>query len=299
MTAASPVWRFRGGRVALDRPRVMGIVNLTPDSFSDGGELDGVDAALARAGAFVAAGADLIDVGGESTRPGAEAVSPDDEIARIVPFIRAAARAFPDRPISVDTRKAAVAEAALDAGARIVNDVSGLTFDPAMAPLVAARGAGVVVMHMRGTPADMTRRTGYADVVAEVRAELAERLVRAREAGIPPDAVVADPGLGFAKTAEQSLTLLRRLDALDDLGVPLLVGPSRKSFLGAVLEVPPHRRVAGTVAACVLAYLRGARIVRVHDVEPVAQALAVAHAVERGIAADAPVLLSTDRGPLS
>ncbi|MEQ9569573.1 MAG: dihydropteroate synthase, partial [Longimicrobiales bacterium] len=161
---------------------------------------------------------------------------------------------------------------------------------------VAARGAGLVVMHMRGTPGDMRRHTDYDDVVADVRAELAERLVAAREAGIAPDAIVADPGLGFAKTATQSLALLRGLDRLHALGAPLLVGPSRKSFLGAVLGEPPHRRVAGTVAACVLAYLRGARIVRVHDVEPVAQALAVAHAIETGAAFDAaPPPLATDR----
>lgn len=296
MTKDPHHWQLPGGSLLLDRPRVMGIVNLTPDSFSDGGELAGVDDALERARAMVEAGADLLDVGGESTRPGADAVPVDEEIARIVPFVRRAVRMFPNVPLSVDTRKAPVAEAALEAGARIVNDVSGLAFDPAMAPLVAARGAGVVVMHMRGTPADMARRAHYRDVVAEVRDELDQRLARARDAGVAPDAVVADPGLGFAKTAAQSLTLLRHLDALSDLGVPLLVGPSRKSFLGTVLGEPPHRRGAGTVAACVLAYLRGARIVRVHDVEPVVHALAVAHAVETADPHDvvAPPLLATD-----
>ncbi len=296
MTKDPHHWQLPGGVLRLDRPRVMGIVNLTPDSFSDGGESSGVDGALDRARAMVEAGVDLLDVGGESTRPGADAVPVDEEIARILPFVQEAVHRFPNVPISVDTRKAPVAEAALEAGARIVNDVSGLTFDPAMASLVAARGAGVVVMHMRGTPSDMARRTGYHDVVAEVREELTRRLDRAREAGIAPEAVVADPGLGFAKTAAQSLTLLRHLHDLADLGVPLLVGPSRKSFLGAVLGEPPHRRGAGTVAACVLAYLRGARIVRVHDVEPVVQALAVAHAVETADPRDvvAPPILATD-----
>ena len=279
-SAAAPVWRLPGGGLSLERPRVMGILNLTPDSFSDGGTLPTLEAALERARSLVEAGADILDVGGESTRPGAVEVPADEEIRRILPFLREAVPAFPGIPISVDTRKAPVAEAALAAGARIVNDVSGLRHDPELAAGAARWSAGVVVMHMRGTPGTMRSLADYDDVVEEVRAELAEALEGAFAAGIEREAVVADPGLGFAKTAEQSLLLLRELERFADLGVPLLVGPGRKSFIGAVLDTPADDRVACTVAACVLSYLRGARVVRVHDVEPVARALALAHAVE-------------------
>lgn len=299
MTAAEPPsapwWRFPGGGLLLDRPRVMGVVNLTPDSFSDGGALPTLDAALRHARRLVDDGADILDVGGESTRPGAAPVPVAEEAARILPFLREAARSFPGVPLSVDTRKAAVAEKALTAGARIVNDVSGLTFDPGMAPLVAEHGAGVVVMHMRGTPADMREHAVYDDVVTEVHDELAARVDGAVDGGIEPAAIVADPGLGFAKTAAQSLTLLAHLERFGDLGVPLLVGPGRKSFIGAVLGTPAADRVAGTVAACVVAYLRGARIVRVHDVAPVARALALAHAVEGAGVARAPFVGAVNR----
>jgi dihydropteroate synthase len=284
-------WRLtHGKRVTLDAPRVMGVLNLTPDSFSDGGAYATLDQALAHARELVEQGADLIDVGGESTRPGAREVSVAEELDRVLPFVREAAAQL-GVPVSVDTRKARVAAAALKAGASIVNDVSGLAHDPDMAAVVAEHGAGVVLMHMRGTPYDMRTRARYDDVTAEVAKELNCGLARALDAGIDREHVVLDPGFGFAKTAEHSLALLERLDELSHLGYPLLVGPSRKSFLGHVLDVPPHERVAGTVAACVLAYERGARIFRVHDVRPVAQALAVAHAVSRAgarVVADVP-----------
>lgn len=278
--AAPRAWRIRGGTLGLDAPRVMGIVNLTPDSFSDGGLFGDVEAALDHARALVAAGAALVDVGGESTRPGAAAVSEDEERTRVLPFVRRAVAEL-GVPVSVDTRKASVARAALDEGAAVVNDVSGLGFDPAMAGVVAASGAGAVLMHMRGVPATMSGLATYRDLGAEVARELAHAVDRARRAGISDEAVVLDPGLGFAKTPEQSLALLADLGPIHALGFPVLVGPSRKSFLGAVLGVAPDRRSAGTAAACVVAYLGGARIFRVHDVEPVAQALAVAHAVQR------------------
>jgi dihydropteroate synthase len=276
----APPWRLAGGKI-LDPSRalVMGILNVTPDSFSDGGELIGsLDRALARARAMVEAGAALLDVGGESTRPGAASVSEAEEIDRVVPVVESIARVL-DVPVSVDTRKASVARAALDAGATIVNDVSGLAHDPALAGLVAERGAGLVLMHMRGQPADMMEHASYGDVVAEVRDELGAALGRARAAGIDDDAVVIDPGLGFAKTAEHNLSLIHRLDVLAALGRPVLVGPSRKSFLGRILDVPPAERVTGTVAACVAAYLLGARIFRVHDVAPAVAGLRVAEAI--------------------
>ena len=280
--AALPLWRLAGGR-ALDtsRPLVMGILNVTPDSFSDGGELAGGPArALERGRAMVEAGAALLDVGGESTRPGAAPVSEAEERARVIPVIEALAREL-DVPVSVDTRKAGVARAALAAGARVVNDVSGLNHDPALADVVAEGGVGLVLMHMRGEPADMMGHARYHDVVAEVRDELGASVARARAAGVPDTAIVVDPGLGFAKTAEHNLIVIRRLAELEALGQPILVGPSRKSFLGRILDVPPAERVIGTAAACVAAYLAGARIFRVHDVAPVAQALKVAEAIVR------------------
>jgi dihydropteroate synthase len=277
-TRAAGAWRARGREVLLGHPVVMGIVNLTPDSFSDGGRHGDVQGALDAAEAMVAAGAALVDVGGESTRPGAEGVPPGEELERVLPFLERAASRL-QVPITVDTRKAEVARAALEVGAWAVNDVSGLSHDPRMAEVVADAGAGVVLMHMRGEPADMARHARYDDVGAEVAAELGASVARARAAGIPDDAVVVDPGIGFAKTAAHSLALLGDLGHVRALGFPILVGPSRKSFIGALLGVPPEERVAGTLAACVAAYLEGARIFRVHDVGPVVQALAVAEAI--------------------
>ncbi len=256
----------------------MGIINLTPDSFSDGGRFRGVEEALAEAEAMVAAGAGLIDVGGESTRPGAEVVSTAEELARVLPFVEAAGARLPV-PLSVDTRKAEVARAALDAGAAIVNDVSALRHDPTLGEVAAEVGAGVVLMHMRGEPATMRELARYDDVPREVASELGEAVERARHAGIADTSIVLDPGIGFAKTATHSFAILAQLEPLLTLGFPVMVGPSRKSFLGSVTNAEPQRRAPGTVAACVAAYLQGARIFRVHDVEPVIQALAVAEAI--------------------
>jgi dihydropteroate synthase len=271
-------WRIRGGALVLDRPRVMGILNLTPDSFSDGGELAGVDMALRRGEEMVEAGAALLDVGGESTRPGAAPVPLEDEIRRVVPVVEALVARLAV-PVSVDTRKAGVARAALEAGASAINDVSGLSFDPELGGVVAEAGAGLVLMHMRGTPADMRERTHYHDVGAEVAGELMEAVERARCAGVQEPALVLDPGIGFAKTAEQSLALLGDLSHLRRTGFPLMVGPSRKSFLGDLLGVEPRARVTGSAVACALAYLEGARIFRVHDVGPTVQALEVTAAI--------------------
>ncbi len=272
-------WEVSGRRIPVDSPVVMGILNLTPDSFSDGGELHDLDSALRRGERMVEEGAHILDVGGESTRPGAVPVKDSEELRRVAPVVEALTRRL-DVPISVDTRKATVAQAALEAGAVIVNDVSGLSFDPGMGQVVAAGGAGVVLMHMRGVPSDMQERTHYADVVGEVVRELGDAVDRANRAGIARSAIVVDPGFGFAKTPAQSFALLGRLDRLRELGFPVLVGLSRKSFLGEVTGAPPPDRAVATSAACVIAYLGGARIFRVHDVAPVVQALSVAAAVE-------------------
>jgi dihydropteroate synthase len=279
--AGAGAWRIRGRVLALDRPLVMGILNVTPDSFSDGGRFLGFDDAVRRAREMAAEGADLVDLGGESTRPGSAEVSADEEAGRVVPVLRALRGAL-DLPLSVDTRKADVAREALAAGADVVNDVSGLG-DPAMAGVVAPSDAGLVLMHMRGTPATMQSLANYADVVDDVAAELGACLVRADAAGIARERVVLDPGIGFAKTAEQNLALiasLRRLEAR--LGRPVLLGPSRKAFIGALLGgVPAAERDAGTVGACVAGLARGGRLFRVHDVRSARQALDVAWAVLR------------------
>jgi dihydropteroate synthase len=264
----------------LARPRIMGILNATPDSFSDGGRFADPVRALDRALEMVDAGADLLDVGGESTRPGARPVPPEEELARILPVIKALKARLPT-PISVDTRKAEVARAALDAGADVINDVSAL-HDAAMGVVVAASGAGLVLMHMRGNPQTMQRAPSYHDVAGEVAAELSAALMRAREAGIAAERIVIDPGIGFAKTAEHNLELLGRLDELASLGRPILLGPSRKAFLGKLLgDVPPERRDVGTAAACVVGLLRGVRIFRVHEPRVVREALTVAEAVRQ------------------
>jgi dihydropteroate synthase len=265
----------------LDRPLVMGVLNVTPDSFSDGGRLADPPAAIAAGLALATDGADIIDVGGESTRPGAPPVSAAEEQARAIPVVRALAAA--GLCVSIDSRNAATMQAALDAGARIVNDVSGLTHDPASAPLLAARGCAVVLMHMRGTPADMTSHAVYGDVVAEVADELAARLAAARQAGIAQDAIALDPGIGFAKRAEHSVAVLRGLAGLRRFGCPLLVGVSRKAFIGRLSGEPDTaRRFPGSIAAALFAVTQGASILRVHDVRETVQALRVWHSLTAG-----------------
>jgi dihydropteroate synthase len=256
-----------------DRPLVMGVINVTPDSFSDGGDRLRPEDAIAAGEAMLAAGADILDIGGESTRPGAEPVPPAEEIRRIAPVVAALARRA---PVSVDTRHAATMQAALAAGARIVNDVSGLAHDPAAAEVVAAAGCPVVLMHMRGTPATMQAEAVYGDVAAEVLAELAARLGAAEAAGVARRNIVADPGLGFAKTAAQNLVLLDRLAAFHGLGVRLLVGASRKSFIGRFGgAASPADRLPGSLAAALVAAARGAQVLRVHDVAETVQALRI------------------------
>ena len=280
-TVRNDVWAIRGRVLSLERPLVMGILNVTPDSFSDGGRFLEPARTMEQARRMAEDGADLIDIGGESTRPGAPAVSADEEAARVVPVLRAIKDAL-DIPVSVDTRKAEVAREALDGGADVINDVSGLG-DTRMAGIVAPSSAGLVLMHMRGTPETMQRMTDYGDVVDDVVAELEQALERADEAGIARERIVLDPGIGFAKTAEQNLELIAGLARLERrLGRPVLLGASRKSFVGALLGgVPADARDAGSVGACVAGLARGARIFRVHDVRSTRHALDVAHAVLR------------------
>jgi dihydropteroate synthase len=263
--------------------RIMGIVNVTPDSFSDGGAFLDADAAIAHARLLVAEGADILDVGGESTRPGAEPVGEAQELRRVLPVLEGIAAAGLDVEVSIDTAKACVARAAIEAGASIVNDVTALRGDPAMAELVAGSGVRCCLMHMLGEPRTMQADPRYGDVVDDVKVFLEERLSFAVSAGIAEERIVLDPGIGFGKTAAHNLELLRRLDQLLALGRPLLVGTSRKSFLGRIgadaaglsEPVPAGDRLAGTIATNVLAYERGASIFRVHDVAPLRSALAV------------------------
>lgn len=275
--AEPPGWRLRGRRLPLDRPAIVGILNVTPDSFSDGGRFLDPGRAAERARAMVEEGADVVDVGAESTRPGAASVSAEEEWGRLAPVL-ARLRDL-DVPVSVDTTKRFVAERALAAGAAAINDVSGLRFEPALAELAAREGAGLVLMHMRGTPRTMQEDVSYGDLVGEVREGLRSSLGVALEAGCDPEQVVVDPGIGFGKSAEGNLELLARLDAFRGLGSPILVGPSRKSFIGKLLNVDSSERIEGTLAACVMALDRGASLFRVHDVRPLRRGLDLAHAI--------------------
>ena len=285
--AISPRPRVRlrlGGRELElgDRTLIAGIINCTPDSFYQDSRQPGPTEAVARYHQVVEEGADWVDVGGESTRPGAEAVTAEEEWARIAPVVEAARRAGHPIPLSVDTTKAVVASRALDAGAALLNDVSALRFDPSLAELAARCGAALVLMHMRGTPRTMQQAPHYDDLLGEIRAELTTAIETARAHGVAPEQIVVDPGIGFGKTAEHNLEILRRLNELSLLGRPVLVGCSRKSFIGAVLDLPPAERLEGTLAAHSIAALQGAHIVRVHDVRAHVRALGVADAVRAG-----------------
>ena len=272
----------RSCRIELDRPRLMGVLNITPDSFSDGGQFLSVAAALAQGRRLAAEGADLIDVGGESTRPGARQVGVQQELDRVLPVLEALRRDLA-LPLSIDTTKSAVARAAIAAGAEFVNDVSGLTFDAQMAAVVADSGAGLFVMHTRGRPATMQADTCYVDLVAEVCAALQGSVARAVAAGVAAERIAVDPGIGFGKDVAGNLELLRRLPAFAVLGRPLLLGTSRKSFIGRVLGLDdPAARQAGTLATVALGVASGARLFRVHEVGPAREAALMAWAVCRG-----------------
>lgn len=275
------------------RTYVMGILNVTPDSFSgDGLRADGRDAvelALAQARAFVESGADILDIGGESTRPGATPLDAEQEKRRILPVIEAVADALPGTVVSVDTFKAPVAAAALDAGASIVNDVWGLRADPDLGPLAAERGAPVILMHNRSKPNDVVvDRLGgsylgaeYRHLLEDVTAELAALAEGAKAAGVPADQIILDPGIGFGKTIPQNLALINHMDRIRALGYPVLSGPSRKSFIGRVLDLPVEERVEGTAATVALSIARGADIVRVHDVAAMVRVARMTDAILR------------------
>lgn len=270
--------RCRDRVLSLDRTLIMGVLNVTPDSFSDGGRWFDRRAAIAHALEMVEQGADVLDVGGESTRPGADAVPEEEELRRVLPVIEAVVRES-DVPISIDTRKASVARRAVEAGASIVNDTGGEAADPHMPQVAAETGAAVVFMHSRGTPATMRSLTDYTDVVTDVASFLDEAAKRLVAVGVARESIVVDPGFGFAKTPEQNLELLDRLDEIVALGYPVLAGTSRKSFIGAVLDLPEDERVEGTAATVAWTIARGAHVVRVHDVEPIARVVRMCQAI--------------------
>jgi len=258
----------------------MGILNVTPDSFSDGGHFFRLEDAVKRACQMVEEGADVIDIGGESTRPGSDPVPAEEEIRRVLPVIERLASAI-SVPISIDTRKASVARAALQAGATVLNDISALRDDPEMGATAAEFQATVILMHMKGTPRDMQQNPTYADVVAEVRDFLASRAAFAREAGIPEDAIIIDPGIGFGKRPEHNLELLRRLASLKSIGHPMLLGTSRKSTIGLVLGLPVDQRLEGTAATVAVGIACGADMVRVHDIQTMCRVARMTDAIIR------------------
>lgn len=269
-------------RTLLLGPRtlIMGVLNVTPDSFSDGGEFFTPDRAIARALEIEAQGADILDIGGESTRPGARFISAEEERQRVIPVITAVAGRI-RIPISIDTTKEAVARAALEAGADIINDISGLTFDPRLADLAAASGAGLIIMHTRGAPDIMQTLDPSPDIFAEIEDHFQRSVEMALRSGVRRDQLVLDPGIGFGKTLEDNLALLNNLDRFSRFDLPLLVGPSRKSFIGRLTGKEPRERVFGTAAAVTAAIFRGAHIVRVHDVAAMLDVVRVADAILR------------------
>jgi dihydropteroate synthase len=263
------------------RTYMMGILNFTPDSFSDGGKFNTTSAALTQAQAMVAAGADIIDIGGQSTRPGAEQISLETELERVLSVLELL-RPLIDVPISVDTTRSGVAKAAIQAGADMVNDISAGTFDPQMLPTVASLDVPIILMHIRGNPQTMQQLTNYQDLIGDIYNFLSEKITAAKLLGIDHNKIIIDPGIGFAKNQEQNLEILRQLRSLKKLNSPILVGVSRKSFIGNLLNQPdPKLRVWGTAAACCAAILNGADILRVHDVEEMQQVTLVADAIYR------------------
>jgi dihydropteroate synthase len=261
------------------RTHVMGILNATPDSFSDGGQFAAEDRALAHAREMAAAGADIIDIGGESSRPGALPVTEEEELRRIIPLLERLSAEL-TVPLSVDTYKSSVARKALEAGAAVINDISGLRFSPDMAKVAADFGAAVVIMHIKGTPRDMQQNPVYRDVVGEVQAYLEEGIELAVRAGVDREKIMVDPGIGFGKNLEHNLTLLNRLDEFKSLGRPIVLGTSRKKFIGTILDIPvPEQRIDGTAATVALGIERGAAVIRVHDVARMAQVARMTDAI--------------------
>ena len=263
------------------RTALVGVLNVTPDSFSDGGRYLDPENAIARGVKLAEEGADLIDIGGESSRPGARPVSAEEELERVVPVIRGLRRAL-SVPLSIDTYKARVARVAIEEGVDVVNDISAMRFDPEMVRVIAAAKVPVVLMHMQGTPRTMQERPYYRDVVEEVKGFLQKRIEFALESGVGPEQILVDPGIGFGKELEHNLALLRGLPALASLGRPILVGPSRKTFIGKILGVGPEERLEGSLAAAVAAVLAGANMIRIHDVREARRAIGIADALRYG-----------------
>lgn len=272
------IWRFRGREMAFERVRLMGILNVTPDSFSDGGEFLSKEKAIEKALQIEKAGADLIDIGGESTRPGAQSLSEEEELSRVLPVIQSL-RSLLRIPISIDTTKPRVARACLEAGAEIINDVDGLHAADEMADVAREYGAGLVLMHRRGTPETMQRMTQYEEVVQEVLGELRKSLEEVIAAGVAPEQIALDPGIGFSKTAEQNLELIAELHGFQSLARPLLVGPSRKSFIGKITDKTPAERDGGTAGAVAWAVAQGVQILRVHNVALMRDVVKVTQAI--------------------
>lgn len=269
-----------GGRVLplADRVHIMGVLNVTPDSFSDGGRYVDPDAAVAHALSMVEQGADVLDIGAESSQPGAVPIDEEEERRRLISVVRAVCRRT-TVPVSVDTTKASIAQEALDVGAALINDISALRFDARMGDVVAKSGAGLILMHMQGTPQTMQRAAQYTDVVEEVRQFLKARLDAAREAGIQAERILLDPGIGFGKNCQHNVVLLDRLDAFHTLGRPLVIGVSRKAFIGKILGRPVGERLMGTAGAVAVAVMKGARMVRVHDVAPIRDVVKMVEAI--------------------
>jgi dihydropteroate synthase len=260
-------------------PRIMGILNVTPDSFYDGGRYSDRSRAREQALRMAEEGADILDIGGESTRPGAEMVSPEEEIQRVVPLIESLAGKI-SIPISIDTYKAKVARASLAAGAQMVNDISGLTFDPELVSVAAESGVPVVLMHTLGRPQVMQENPVYRDLIREIKEFLAGAIQKAERGGVRPENIIVDPGIGFGKTVEHNLEIIKRLADFQDLGKPVMIGPSRKSFLGRILDEPAGERLEGTLAAVAIAAWNGAEIIRVHDVRETRKVVRIVTAIK-------------------
>ena len=278
-------WKTSRRKLSLERPLVMGILNVTPDSFSDGGKFDSVDAAVGRAEQMIVEGVDIIDIGGESTRPGSQRVPVNEEISRVIPAIKAIKDRF-DIPLSIDTSKSEVTEAAIEAGAEIINDISGLRFDESIADIAAARGTGLVLMHSRGEFETLHSQPPVESIIDEVVNDFHRSTALAEKAGVKSAQIVLDVGIGFGKTPEQNLELVAKLDKLvgEFENFPLLVGTSRKSFIGKLLgDAPTEDRLGGSLATGVIAVMNGARILRVHDIRETVQALSIVRAIQHGI----------------
>ena len=254
---------------------VMGILNVTPDSFSDGGQFFSVEAAIEHGQSLINDGADIIDIGGESTRPGADPLSIEDELERVIPVIKRIRKDHNNILISIDTYKSEVAQQAIEAGADIVNDVSGFVMDPKMPTAIANFNAFVILMHMKGTPTNMQENPSYDDLIVDISSFLLYQFNIAKTTGIPTDKIILDPGIGFGKTAAHNFTIIQKLNKFCELGFPIMIGPSRKSFIGTTLDLPPSERIEGTAAAVSAGILNGARIVRVHDVKEMKRVVAI------------------------